>query len=468
MTDAIDEMTDGRMVDFDFAADGPPGGAGGFVDAYQVFTRVVNRLQSKYLELKDESERQSRQLAEANESLRKLTLRNRAITEFLNSILASVSSGIVVVDRQGKITHFNSAAETMFGVTAAEAVGKPYHQVVDLVDKSRLSAPDIVRATVMSDVPTTGSRDVEKEIRLADESTRLFLTGLSPLTDVEGRIFGAVEVFQDISDLHQMRQRMSRMEALAAVGEMAASVAHQVRNPLVSVKGFASLIARGSSPAEAVGQAANILRGVDNLERVIDALLRFSRKETLNLKATNLNRYLRKVVRQFNERETAENKSAIPVECVIPEKKLNVDIDQIVFREVVQNILRNARESCTRPVHITLELRQFKDGGSENEKEGVEVAIEDDGPGIPSDQHTEIFRPFFTTKAQGSGLGLALAKKMINAHGGAISVSSSPGKGCIFRIRFPRTVSSHASAEAGIKSGGEQVEAEKAGQATAF
>ena len=125
MTDAIDEMTDGRMIDFGFTADGPPSGAGSFVDAYQVFTRVVNRLQSKYLELKDESERQSRQLAEANESLRKLTLRNRAITEFLNSILASVSSGIVVVDRQGKITHFNSAAETMFGVAAAEAVGKP-------------------------------------------------------------------------------------------------------------------------------------------------------------------------------------------------------------------------------------------------------------------------------------------------------------------------------------------------------
>lgn len=453
MTDTIEVITDEPMADFDFATDGAPGEARNFVEAYQVFTRVVNRLQRKYLELKDESERQSGQLAEANESLRKLSLRNRAITEFLNSILGSVSSGIVVVNRRGIITHFNAASETMFGVSAAEAVGKPYDQVVNAADKSSPSAAKLVSGNVLS----AASRDLEKEIRVADHSTRLFLTGLSLLTDVDGRIFGAVEVFQDISDLHQMRQKMSRMEALAAVGEMAASVAHQVRNPLVSVKGFASLIARGSSPAETGAHAANILRGVDHLERVIDALLRFSRKETLMLKPTNLNRYLRKVIRQFNEREAELNQDNPPVHFISPERKLNVEVDQIVFREVVQNILQNARESCNRPVNISLELRQLSGSGDN----GVEVTIQDDGPGIPEDQQREIFRPFYTTKSQGSGLGLALAKKMINAHGATITVESSPGKGSKFRIRFSAPASSEKSEETGTELSSSNVETDQ-------
>ncbi|MFQ5607156.1 MAG: nitrogen regulation protein NR(II) [Candidatus Zixiibacteriota bacterium] len=412
-----------------------------FIDAYQVFTRVVNRLQRKYLELRDETDRQARELAEANQSLRKLSLRNRAITEFLNSILASVTSGIVVIDSSGKITHFNTAAEGLFGVSSGEALNKPYAEIIKSSEKGRLSAPDLLEGGVGPE----NTLGVEKSL-VCGKRVRQFLCGVSPLTDASGRVFGAVEVFQDISELGEMRREMARMETLAAVGEMAASVAHQVRNPLVSVKGFASLIARGTSDGQARERASSILKGVEHLERVIDALLRFSRKEALNLKPTNLCRYLRKVVRQFNERESGKASQDSPVTFDGPLHKINAEIDQIVFREIVQNILQNARESCERPVAVTVELRgpahdphdlidRTEPGRGTSLK--VEILIRDNGPGIPTDHLQDIFRPFFTTKTRGSGLGLALARKMIIAHGGSITAQSSPSSGSAFHILLP-------------------------------
>lgn len=416
--------------------------ADNFVEAYESFTRVINRLQNKYLDLKEQSDRQSHLLSEANTSLQRLTVRNRTITEFLNSILSSVPSAIVAVDREGKLTHVNQRAQELFGASARLTLGSQYLEAVT-PDKDSADMPNAL-SVLGGEFAAQSSSDqqtgigVERRIRCADGHSKMFFTCASPLTDSSGNIYGAVEILQDVSELRRLEGEMSRLEALAAVGEMAASVAHQVRNPLVAVKGFASLIEREAAPRSSSYQHANnILKGVDNLERVIDALLRFSRKETLTTKPTNLKRYLRKVVRQFNER-SALSDSAIP-KIVFEGADQRVDglLDHLMFREVVNNLLTNSLESTNSPVQATVRLFV-----SPEDREKVIIEVADDGPGMSPEIAAQIFKPFFTTKAKGSGLGLALVKKMVVAHDGEISLQTKVGVGTTFRITLPRTVSS--------------------------
>ncbi|HSH00371.1 MAG TPA: ATP-binding protein, partial [candidate division Zixibacteria bacterium] len=405
------------------------GGRESFLDAYQSFNRIINRLQSKYLDLKAESERQERLLAEANSSLRKLTLRNRAVSEFLNSILSSVTSGIVVVNRAGKISHMNPAAEELFGRSAASAVGRDYAEVV------RCGAGEVISPLQMAPAEPGGrSAGLEKRLLRPDGSDAIFIAAAAPLLDAEGNSCGAVEVFQDVTRLKEMEREIARMETLAQLGEMAASVAHQVRNPLVSVKGFASLLTtEKDAGAKARERAQQILKGVDNLERVIDALLRFSREEELTRRPTNLNRYLKKIVRQFNERITTPGQEAgVAVEFHCEESRLTAEIDQLVLREALQNILQNSLEASESVTRVAVTLRS-----SRERRRTVEIVIRDDGPGMSPEVAENIFRPFYTTKSRGSGLGLPLARKVISAHRGEISVRTTPGAGAEFLIQLP-------------------------------
>jgi len=405
--------------------------AGDFVDSYRAFTNVLNRLRRQYLDLKDESQRQATALAEANESLQALTHRNHAAMEFLNSVLCSVSTGIVVVDKDRRITHVNPAAESLFGISVEDALGQTLQGITKLnlpperpVRQPELANPEVPRGV---------------EVTFADDNIeKTYLWSSAPLLDKHDESFGSVEAFQNITETKLMERKLSRMESLAAIGEMAATVAHQVRNPLVSVKGFASLIsAQPVKGSRNKSHADMILKGVTNLERVIDALLRFSRTESLALRPTNLNRYLRKVVRQFNERSGKDESLTGSVNFTATEEKPVVEIDPLVLREAIVNIIRNAHEATAEPVtcEVVVEKGQPRTGS-------VCFDIRDNGPGMTADIARDIFRPFFTTKASGSGLGLPLSRKLINAHGGEITVESTPGSGTTFRIRLPLSVTS--------------------------
>ncbi len=451
----IAELSDGMKAS---PASAHNGATEDFVDSYQTFTKVINRLRRQYLELKDESQRQAKALAEANDSLQALTRRNHAAMEFLNSVLGSVSTGIIVADRERKITHLNLAAEAMFAVDAAESLGVSLHAVTKFeCAQSQSEVTDNSGSLSSSAASECASRGVERSIVMNNGEEKTYLWGSSPLLDKQGESFGSVEAFQDITDTKRMERKMARMESLAAIGEMAATVAHQVRNPLVGVKGFASLIS--ATPAKGTknkAHAEKILRGVDNLERVIDALLRFSRSESLTLRSTNLNRYLKKIVRQYNENQSNSSfgldeqedssDSGYPsqaphfvfndVDVINTEKKISVDIDQIVLREAIINIIRNAQEAAEGAASKEVSCNVIVENCSENSSLAT-FEITDDGPGMSPETARDIFRPFFTTKARGSGLGLPLAKKLINAHGGDISVESKLGKGTTFRIRLP-------------------------------
>ncbi len=407
-----------------------------FVESYGAFTTVVNRLQRDFLLLKEDSQRQADLLEEANKSLRDLAIRNRAVTEFLNSILSSVDVAIVAIDSAGRVTHLNSPAEKFFGVTRDAAVGRAYDEIVvptiaRPAGRKATEAPSALTALCQAG-ESVHANDEEKTILCRDGVARRFITRATPLMDAEGIIFGAVEVFHDISEVRRLEGEMARVEILASIGEMAASVAHQVRNPLVSIKGFAQLIERDLKRTDPnQNRASNILKGAQNLERVIDALLAFSRQETLHRRPTNFNRYVRKIIKSFNAAREGSYPHATAITLTERQPKVFVEIDQLTLREALLNVMRNAAESSTETVSIAVELSADHMTGM------ARISISDDGPGISPADREKIFTPFYTTKSSGAGLGLALVKKLVAAHEGVISVDSTPGKGATFHIGLP-------------------------------
>ncbi|MFQ5452639.1 MAG: PAS domain-containing protein, partial [Candidatus Zixiibacteriota bacterium] len=208
-----------------------------FTDSYASFNRIINSLQRKYIELKQEFTAQNEMLVEANKKLVELTKLNINVTEFLNGIINSISAGVIAVDQCGRITHFNPAASIILGIPGKEPLEKQYRDFIPIGEPADANA---LRAA------ETGKEfnSIEKKVELQN-GTRLKLSvSTAILRDKDGYSVGAVEVFQDLTKIKKMEKEIARLNTLAALGEMAATIAHEVRNPLSGIGGFAALLER--------------------------------------------------------------------------------------------------------------------------------------------------------------------------------------------------------------------------------
>lgn len=208
-----------------------------FTESYASFNRIINSLQRQYIELKEEFSSQNEQLAQTNRKLVEVTSENLAVTEFLNGILNSLSAGVIAVDQSGRITHFNPSASVILGIPQREPFGKQYRDIIPPgtpIDANCLRAAETGRPVDL----------VERTIDLADGTKLHISVSTAILRDNEGRPNGAVEVFHDLTKMKRMEQEFARLNTLAALGEMAATIAHEVRNPLAGIGGFAALLHR--------------------------------------------------------------------------------------------------------------------------------------------------------------------------------------------------------------------------------
>ncbi|MDD4052983.1 MAG: PAS domain S-box protein, partial [candidate division Zixibacteria bacterium] len=204
-----------------------------FKESFETFNKIINNLQRQYLTLEKEYARQETRLEEINHQLRRTIAANRATTVFLNSILTSLSSGVVSVDPVGVISHFNPAAERITGISTARALGRRYDEVISAKQGGRFSALD----TVMS-----GAEFESEEKVIVNNKGEDIPVSVSTalLHDPEEGPMGAVEIFFDLTKTKKLEEEISRVKMLAALGEMAATVAHEVRNPLGGIGGFAA------------------------------------------------------------------------------------------------------------------------------------------------------------------------------------------------------------------------------------
>ncbi|MBK7141022.1 MAG: PAS domain S-box protein [bacterium] len=397
-----------------------------FTESYASFTRIINSLQRQYIELKDEFTSQNAELKDTNQKLVDMTRKNLAVSEFLNSILTAVSVGIIAVDQQGRITQFNPAASQMLGMSASEVLGRPYREILPPgtpVNANALRASESGKSV----------ESVEKHLDLPD-GTRLALSvSTAILRDDAGRSVGAVEVFQDLTRVKRIEQELGRLSTLAALGEMAATIAHEVRNPLAGIGGFAALLKRDLNIDDPKQKLADkIITGVENLNRTVTTLLNYTRFEEVNKEDLTYTEFVQRSLDQFRF-DNGERLRAVSLELTPEESsyEAKAHIDPMLVRQLLFNLLTNAVEACGEKGSISISVRRLsRDDAHEKYSDKLllghretvlETTVHDSGHGINAQVLDKIFSPFFTTKSTGTGLGLAVSWKIAKAHGGRLS-----------------------------------------------
>lgn len=418
-----------------------------FADTFEQFSRIINGLQRQYLQLKEEFSAQNDLLADVNRKLVDVTRRNLAATQFLHSILESIGVGVIAVDQSGRVTQFNRTASVLLGLPIRDPLGRPYRDVIP---------PGVpVEANCLRAIETGRTIDqMERHIDLID-GTRLHLSvSTALLRDDEGKPFGAVEVLHDLTKMKKMELEMSRLNTLAALGEMAATIAHEVRNPLAGIGGFAALLQRDlphDDPRQKLVE--KITRGVDSLNRTVTTLLNYSRYEEVNREPVPFEQFLQRTIEQYRH-ESGQKVARFKFDLRLPAEAgrgcTAARIDPLLMRQLFFNLFSNALEASgdqgTVKINCAILPRQ-----AATQRYGerlllgldetvLETTVVDTGPGLPPEHTEKIFSPFFTTKAEGTGLGLAVAWKIIKAHGGEILADNAPGGGARFTVLVPTMI----------------------------
>jgi signal transduction histidine kinase len=251
-----------------------------------------------------------------------------------------------------------------------------------------------------------------------------FLTSSSPIFDSAGEFIGSVHVVRDITELKQLQAKLIMTEKMAALGEVAARVAHEIRNPLVSVGGFAKRLEK-KLDGNLREYAGIIVKEVSRLESILREILGFVKEVRLAREFVNLNALVDDIITlmasDIEERGVSLKKEYQPVPDIF--------VDPNRMKEAIVNIVTNALQSLTGRGSISVRTH-----ASDNE---AVLEIEDTGRGIPDSDMQAIFHPFFTTKSSGTGLGLAITHRIIQEHNGRIEVESELDKGTVFRVYIP-------------------------------
>ncbi len=350
------------------------------------------------------------QLRRTGERLEEREVDLAAITALHESIVQSVASGLVTTDGAGRITFLNRAGEQLTGLRAAEVRGRHAERWFGALQ------------------PASG-RDETDFVNARGERLRLGYT-LFPLVARGGAEIGQAVIFQDLTELRAMEARMQRSERLADLGQVAAGLAHELRNPLASMAGSIELLKGAPDLREADARLMDIvLREAGRLEQLVAAFLAFSRPAPPRREVVDLDRVLGETLEVFAHDPAA---ARVRVERALQPTKTWGDPDEL--RQVFWNLLANAAQAAAGDAPATVRVACGPDGA------GARFAVEDDGPGIAPGDLPQLFTPFFTTKERGSGLGLATVQRIVDTHGGSVTVESSPGQGARFVVRLPAAV----------------------------
>lgn len=347
-----------------------------------------------------------------------------ATRDFLAQVIDGAAEAIVTLDSGGRVTSWNPAAHRIYGWAAGEMMG-------EVADRRLLPADAEVRgpAARMESRLREGEtlRDQEAQhVRKDGKRIDVRMTR-SPLFDGAAVFQGSVGIVRDVTLVKEMEARLAEQQQLAAVGELAAIVAHEVRNPLAGIRGGCEILLEGCPPGETRHEiGTEVIHQVDRLNHMVQDLLLYARPRALAAAPADLHQVIDHCLLLVRK----EPRAAV-VEVVrdfdpgIP----HVPLDVRQMEQVFLNILQNALQAINGPGRILLTTRRTE--------AGAEVAVRDSGPGMSAATLEKIFKPFFTTKAQGTGLGLAIVRNIVQAHGGTIQARNLEEGGAEFVIGLP-------------------------------
>ena len=341
------------------------------------------------------------------------------IKAFSDNVVENVPIGLLALDHEGKIAAFNRGAETILQLSARQVIGQAADRIIpaELLD-------EINHAKKYSDV-------VEKEIecKLSNGQIVPLEIGASSLKDEDDVFLGNVLLFKDFSEVRSLRREVARSQRLASVGRLAAGVAHEIRNPLSSIKGFATYFKQRYPDRPQDQQTADIMiQEVDRLNRVVGQLLEFARPVPVKPKTVSLQALLDDSIKLITDRAAGKG-IAIRTQNNAQADEVRIDPDRI--NQVLLNLYLNAIDSMEPGGELKVEI------SSDGQQRDVVIRVSDTGSGINRDDLSKIFEPYFTTKSSGTGLGLAIAHNIIEAMGGKITVESEKDAGTTFTVALP-------------------------------
>jgi PAS domain S-box-containing protein len=369
---------------------------------------------------------------------RRSTARHPAADDrFFRHIVNSMRNGVIAFRRDGTLALMNDEAYRIFGLTPAPGdLGRPFTDV--LRDR-----PEVIR--VLSGTFELSHLPNRAELRLKDLDRVIGYT-LSQVKDDEATPIGAVIFFKDLTRVEQLEERERLRDRLASLGEMAAGIAHELKNPLAGIEVMAGLLRRQVPDSkDAQSLLADILSEAKLANAIVVEMLEFVRPVRLQVERTDIADVLQQSVTMAESKATRGQVSVrVNLEAGLP----MIESDHHQLAQVFTNLIANAFEALDGKGRITITASTSAIeadpafAGVHPPTPAVVVEVADDGPGISAESTDRIFNPFFTTKVTGTGLGLAIVRKIVDAHDGRIDVNSAAVTGTRFRVTLPVTSTS--------------------------
>lgn len=348
---------------------------------------------------------------------------------FTEDIVESIASGLVTTDLSGKITSFNRSASEMTGFKPEEAVGSIWWELFSWEE-----IRDRYRDLAVTGVP----QRFDGEISTKKGERCLLGVTISPLRNEHGGQIGIIGTFQDLTQLKSLEEEMQKKERLATIGEMAAGMAHEIRNPLASLSGSIEVLKGDLNLRDEHLKLMEIaVREAERLNSIITQFLLYAKPLPPRRRRTDLHSLLSETVQLLQN--NPEYHDRIRVSLLIPAEPLMILIDPDQIRQVFWNLSMNAFQAMPEGGELTISTRRADPRKTKTVaplEEKVEILFTDTGGGIRKEDLPKIFYPFFTTKSSGSGLGLSIVQRIIEEHTGEIRVESSP-KGTTFFVTLP-------------------------------
>ena len=387
--------------------------------AFALFSQETQRLKSSYTRLQKRFDDVHEELEKTNIQLRKKINDLNTLSNYLNNILNNISQGIIFIDLDGIITTFNPEAQMILEKKQDDVLFKHF---------SDNFCDEYFGFSIRKNLNLSLSyKQSYIDISIGEKTKKLEISTRF-IHDAQKPYRGMIILLKDITKMHKLQVIANRNDRMKELGEMAATVAHEIRNPLGGIRGYASLLYRDLEGSKHLQEMAGyIIEGTKSLERLVNNVLHFSRPIEPKIVSTNISTFVKDICNFVKVDPTFPEE--ILLEYHIPRDDIFVPIDVDLFHRAILNLIVNAYQAIQNSGKVTVSI--LKNNNS------CMISISDTGIGIDTKDLEDIFSPFFTTKDGGNGLGLSEAYKIIQAHLGNIDVRSIKDIGTTFTINLP-------------------------------
>jgi signal transduction histidine kinase len=348
---------------------------------------------------------------------------------FFRQLVFNLRTGVLAITRPGRVAAMNDMAYRVLGLPPRTTdIGRPFTEVLH-------ECPEVCR--VLQQAFESDDLPNRAEMRLRKTGRAVGYT-LSRIQDDQGGLVGATLFFKDLTRVEQIEERGRLRDRLAALGEMAAAIAHEVKNPLASIEVMAGVLKRQlAAQPEALETLDDIIKEAKMANAIVVEVLEFVRPIQLQVERVGLDEILKDSITLA---EGQMRRGAVTIKTNLDRAVPDLLADPHQLRQLFSNLLANAFEALGGEGHVEIRSVLIPDddlGGPDEPAPQVSIEVRDNGPGISPDDLERIFSPFFTTKPQGTGLGLAIVRKVVDAHDGRIDAVSAPGRGASFKVTLP-------------------------------